>query len=54
MCKPWKDPDLINSIYYELNLPSAEILLNDEETLRVSEVGGANIGSRLTFVSWTK
>lgn len=50
-----EDPDLINSIYYELNLPSAEIsLLNDEETLRVSEVGGANVGSRLTFVSWTK
>ena len=49
------DPDLINSIYYELEHPKAEIsLLNGEETLRVGEVGGAEVGSRLTFVTWTE
>ena len=50
-----EDPNLINSIYYELKEASAEAsLLNGEETLRISEVGGAEVGSRLTFVSWTK
>ena len=50
-----EDPNLINSIYYELKQASAEVsLLNGEETLRISEVGGAEVGSRLTFVSWTK
>ncbi len=50
-----EDPNLINSIYYELKEASAEVsLLNGEETLRISEVGGAEVGSRLTFVAWTK
>jgi galactose mutarotase-like enzyme len=36
-------------------VPSAEISLgNGEETIRISEVGGAEVGSRLTFVTWTK
>lgn len=48
-------PNLINNIFYETIEPKAEIsLLSGEETLRVSEVGGAETGSRLTFVSWTK
>lgn len=47
--------DLVNNIFYETIEPKAEIsLLNGEETLRISEVGGATAGSRLTFVSWTK
>ena len=49
------DPELINCIFYELAQPKGEIsLLNGEETLRVSEVGGAEVGARLTFVSWTQ
>jgi galactose mutarotase-like enzyme len=47
--------NLINNIFYENITPQAEIsLLSGEETLKVSEVGGAETGSRLTFVSWTK
>ncbi len=50
-----EDPELINSIYYELSDPSASVsLLNEEEVLRVSEVGGPEVGSRLTFVTWTQ
>lgn len=49
------DKELINKIFYELEYPKAEIsLLNGEETLRISEVGGAAVGSRLTFVTWTQ
>jgi galactose mutarotase-like enzyme len=49
------DPSLINRVYYELKNPSAIIsLLNDEEPIKISEVGGSENGSRLTFVSWTK
>ena len=48
------DPSLINTIFYQLSKPMAEISLqNGEEILRISEVGGAEVGSRLTFVSWT-
>ena len=50
-----EDPELINCIFYQLAQPKGEIsLLNGEETLRVSEVGGAEVGSRLTFVTWTQ
>jgi galactose mutarotase-like enzyme len=49
------DNELINRVYYELKNPTAEIsLLNNEEPIRISEVGGAQNGSRLTFVTWTK
>ena len=49
------DTDLINSIYYELAQPSAELsLLNGEEMIKITEVGGAEVGSRVTFVSWTQ
>ena len=52
---PLDDPSLINRVYYELKNPSAEIsLLNNEEPIKISEVGGSENGSRLTFVSWTK
>ena len=48
-------PDLINNIFNQTTVPSAEISLgNGEETIRISEVGGAEVGSRLTFVTWTK
>ncbi len=47
--------DLINAVHYELDRPTAEIsLLNGEETIRISEVGGAEAGSRTSFVSWSK
>ncbi|MEC8043548.1 MAG: hypothetical protein VX130_03025 [Verrucomicrobiota bacterium] len=50
-----EDPELINSIFYELENPYAEVsLLNGEETIKISEVGGASVGSRLTFVTWTQ
>ena len=50
-----EDPELINCIFYQLAQPKVQIsLLNGEETLRVSEVGGAEVGSRLTFVTWTQ
>ena len=49
------DPELINSVHYELTKPSAEIsLLNGEEKIRISEVGGAEAGSRTAFVTWSK
>ena len=49
-----EDDSLINSLFYELNQPKAEVsMLNGEETLRISEVGGAEVDSRLTFVTWT-
>jgi galactose mutarotase-like enzyme len=49
------DPSLINRVYYELKNPSAIIsLLNDEESIKISEVGGSENGSKLTFVSWMK
>jgi galactose mutarotase-like enzyme len=48
-------PDLVNNIFNQTTEPSAEISLgNGEETIRISEVGGAQVGSRLTFVTWTK
>ena len=37
--------------------PEAEKMLkslNGEETIRISEVGGAEAGSRTSFVSWSK
>ena len=44
------NPELINRVHYELNSPTAEIsLLNDEEPIKITEVGGAEAGSRLTF-----
>ena len=50
-----EDPELINSFFYELENPYAEVsLLNGEETIKISEVGGASVGSRLTFVTWTQ
>ncbi len=50
-----EDPNLINRVHYELKKPVAEIsLLNQEEPIKISEVGGAESGSRLTFVTWTK
>ena len=50
-----ENPDLINRVYYELKKPIAEIsLLNQEEPVRISEVGGSENGSRLTFVTWTQ
>ena len=50
-----EDPNLINRVYYELKKPVAEIsLLNQEEPIKISEVGGAESGSRLTFVTWTQ
>ena len=50
-----EDPNLINRVYYELKKPVAEIsLLNQEEPIKISEVGGAESGSRLTFVAWTQ
>jgi len=49
------DDNLINRVHYELKKPTAEIsLLNQEEPIKISEVGGAENGSRLTFVTWTK
>jgi galactose mutarotase-like enzyme len=49
------NPELINSIHYELKSPVAELsLLNGEETIRISEVGGAEIGSRTSFVTWSE
>ena len=49
------DPELINSIHYELKKPTAEIsLLNKEEIIRISEVGGAETGTRTSFVTWSK
>ena len=49
-----EDESLINSVFYELSEPNAEVsLLNGEETLRIAEVGGADVGSRLTFVTWS-
>ena len=48
-------PDLINSIFNQVTEPNAEIsLMNGEERIRVSEVGGASKGSRLSFITWTK
>ena len=48
-------PDLINSIFNQVTEPSTEIsLVNGEERIRISEVGGATNGSRLSFVTWTK
>jgi len=50
-----EDPSLINRVYYELKRPTAEVsLLNDEEPIKISEVGGAENGSRLTFVTWSQ
>lgn len=47
-------PDLINNIFNQTTEPKAEIsLLNGEEAIRISEVGGAESGSRLSFVTWT-
>ena len=38
-----------------MSKPKAEIsLLNGEENISISEVGGPETGTRLTFVSWTK
>lgn len=49
------DEMLVNNIFYELSKPKAEIsLLNGEENISISEVGGPVTGTRLTFVSWTK
>ena len=49
------EPELINSIHYELKKPTAEIsLLNKEEIIRISEVGGAETGTRTSFVTWSK
>ena len=49
------DPDLINRVHYELKNSIAEVsLLNQEEPIKISEVGGSENGSRLTFVTWTK
>ncbi len=49
------DPNLINRVHYELKKPEANIsLLNQEEPIKISEVGGSEFGSRLTFVTWTK
>lgn len=49
------NPELINSVHYELTKPSAEIsLLNGEEKIRISEVGGAEVGSRTSFVTWSE
>ncbi len=49
------DLSLINNVFYELSAPKADIsLLNGEETVSISEVGGPETGTRLTFVSWTK
>jgi galactose mutarotase-like enzyme len=50
-----EDPNLINRVHYELKNPIAEIsLLNQEEPIKISEVGGAENGTRLTFVTWTQ
>ena len=50
-----ENPDLINAIHYELEKPTAEIsLLNGEEKIRISEVGGAEAGSRTCFVTWSQ
>ena len=50
-----KDHELINRVHYELKKPIAEVsLLNQEEPIKISEVGGAENGSRLTFVTWTQ
>lgn len=50
-----EDPNLINQVHYELKKPTAEIsLLNQEEPVRISEVGGSDNGSRLTFVTWSQ
>ena len=52
---PLDDPGLVNCIHYELGTPSAEVsLLNGEETIRVSEVGGAEVGTRTSFVTWSE
>jgi galactose mutarotase-like enzyme len=52
---PLDEPSLINSIHYELSQPTAEVsLLNGEEKIRISEVGGAEAGSRTSFVTWSK
>ena len=49
------EPNLINAIHYELKNPTAEIsLLNKEETVRISEVGGAESGTRTSFVTWSE
>jgi len=49
------DPNLINRVHYELKNSIAEIsLLNQEEPIKISEVGGSENGSRLTFITWTK
>jgi galactose mutarotase-like enzyme len=55
MISSLEDPSLINRVYYELKRPTAEVsLLNDEEPIKISEVGGAENGSRLTFVTWSQ
>lgn len=49
------NPALINAVHYELKSPTASVsLLNGEETVKVSEVGGADAGSRTCFVTWSK
>ena len=51
---PLDTPNLTNNIFNQTIEPKAEIsLLNGEETIRISEVGGAETGSRLSFVTWT-
>ncbi len=50
-----EEPDLVNRVHYELRESCAEISLrNEEEPIRISEVGGSEKGSRLTFVTWKK
>jgi galactose mutarotase-like enzyme len=52
---PLDESSLINSIHYELSQPTAEVsLLNGEEKIKISEVGGAEAGSRTSFVTWSK
>lgn len=52
---PFDDPGLVNRIHYELKEPCAVFGLgNEEEQISIAEVGGAAVGSRLTFVSWTE
>ena len=48
-------PDLVNRIHYELREPQAVFgLANDEEQISIAEIGGPEVGSRLTFVTWTE
>ncbi|MFP6886419.1 MAG: aldose epimerase [Opitutales bacterium] len=49
------DPTLVNRIHYELREPQAVFgLANDEEQISIAEIGGPEVGSRLTFVTWTE